>query len=102
MPVDSAASLDVFCNLLLTFCKQQARRAICLASILTLMGAVSLHSSPDSDSCVDSVRQAYGKLAGWQSSRSWRDGQETYAGMVEVSRALMKASITLCTTSSYI
>ena len=35
-------------------------------------------------------RRAYGDLAGWQSSRSWRDGTETFAGMVEVSRALMK------------
>ena len=28
--------------------------------------------------------------SGWQSSRDWKDGDETYAGMVEVSRALMK------------
>jgi hypothetical protein len=36
-------------------------------------------------------RKAYGNIAGWQSSRGWTDGKETYAGMVEVSRALMKA-----------
>ncbi|KAK9805984.1 hypothetical protein WJX73_000029 [Symbiochloris irregularis] len=35
-------------------------------------------------------RKAYGSLAGWQSERSWRDGPETFAGMVEVSRVLMK------------
>lgn len=35
-------------------------------------------------------RIAYGNLAGWQSSRSWTQGHETYAGMVEVSRALMR------------
>ena len=37
-------------------------------------------------------RKAYGRIAGFQSSRNWRDGDETYAGMVEVSRALMKVS----------
>lgn len=37
-------------------------------------------------------RKAYGNIAGWQSPRSWADGKETYAGMVEVSRALMKVS----------
>ena len=35
-------------------------------------------------------RLAYGKLAGWQSPRSWTAGSETFKGMVEVSRALMK------------
>ncbi len=35
-------------------------------------------------------RKAYGNIAGWQSQRDWKDGKETYAGMVEVSRALMK------------
>ena len=34
--------------------------------------------------------QAYGNIAGWQSPRPWREGSETYAGMVEVSRALMQ------------
>lgn len=29
-------------------------------------------------------RVAYGKIAGWQSERSWKDGRETFAGMVEV------------------
>lgn len=36
-------------------------------------------------------RLAYGKLAGWQSDRSWTRGEDTYAGMVDVSRALMRA-----------
>lgn len=35
-------------------------------------------------------RVAYGRLAGWQSPRSWTDGPETFKGMVEVSRALMR------------
>ena len=33
---------------------------------------------------------SYMLSSGWQSSRDWKDGDETYAGMVEVSRALMK------------
>lgn len=43
-----------------------------------------------------SSRKAYGELAGWQSNKSWWDGEETYAGMVEVSRALMKVAIWRC------
>lgn len=43
--------------------------------------------------CSFSCRKAYGSLAGWQSSKSWWKGHETYAGMVEVSRALMKVTI---------
>lgn len=35
-------------------------------------------------------RKAYGNLAGWQSPRAWDTGPETFAGMVEVSRALMR------------
>ena len=35
-------------------------------------------------------RRAYGSLANWQSDRDWWKGEETYKGMVEVSRALMK------------
>lgn len=35
-------------------------------------------------------RIAYGNIAGWQSSRSWTDGHDTFKGMVEVSRALMR------------
>jgi hypothetical protein len=35
-------------------------------------------------------RKAYGKLAGWQSDAGWQDGVESYRGMIEVSRALMK------------
>ena len=37
-------------------------------------------------------RKAYGSIAGWQSDRDWKDGDETYKGMVEVSRALMKVA----------
>lgn len=35
-------------------------------------------------------RLSYGKLAGFQSQKGWSDGEETYKGMVEVSRALMQ------------
>ena len=35
-------------------------------------------------------RVAYGNIAGWQSSRSWTDGADTFAGMVEVSRRLIR------------
>ena len=35
-------------------------------------------------------RTAYGNIAGWQSPREWNQGQETYRGMVEVSKAMMK------------
>lgn len=35
-------------------------------------------------------RQAYGNLSGWQSPRGWLDGPETFKGMVEVSRSLMR------------
>ncbi|CAG9464934.1 unnamed protein product [Pedinophyceae sp. YPF-701] len=35
-------------------------------------------------------RKAYGNLAGWQSPRSFDDGEESFRGMVEVSRALMR------------
>ena len=33
--------------------------------------------------------------AGWQSSKDWKNGDATYAGMVEVSRALMKVDTVL-------
>ena len=39
---------------------------------------------------INMCRRAYGNLAGWQSSRDWENGEETYQGMLEVSRALMK------------
>lgn len=35
-------------------------------------------------------RKAYGNLANYQSPKGWWKGEETYAGMIEVSRALMK------------
>lgn len=35
-------------------------------------------------------RKAYGNIAGWQSPRDWKHGDETYKGMVEVSKAMMK------------
>ncbi|GMH46052.1 hypothetical protein BSKO_14016 [Bryopsis sp. KO-2023] len=53
-------------------------------------------SSPQYDDSLTDVafiglcRRAYGELSGWQSEKGWLDGEETYKGMVEVSRALMK------------
>ena len=41
-------------------------------------------------------RKAYGALAGWQSERDWWNGEETYEGMVEVSRALMQVWSLIC------
>ena len=41
---------------------------------------------------INMCRRAYGNLAGWQSSRDWKQGDETYQGMLEVSRALMKVT----------
>lgn len=38
-------------------------------------------------------RTAYGNISGFQSNRSWIDGVETYKGMVEVSRSLMKVCL---------
>ena len=35
-------------------------------------------------------RKAYGAIANYQSDRDWKDGDNTYAGMVEVSRAMMQ------------
>ena len=42
---------------------------------------------------INMCRTAYGNLAGWQSPRDWKDGSETYQGMLEVSRALMKVPL---------
>ena len=44
---------------------------------------------------INMCRKAYGNLAGWQSPREWQNGVETYQGMLEVSRALMKV-LRLC------
>ena len=46
--------------------------------------------SPTDIAFIGICRVAYGRIAGWQSPRSWTDGGETFWGMVEVSRALMK------------
>lgn len=42
---------------------------------------------------INMCRTAYGDLAGWQSPRDWNNGTETYQGMIEVSRALMKVCL---------
>ena len=45
---------------------------------------------------INLCRTAYGNLAGWQSSKDWNDGEKTYQGMLEVSRALMKVICAVC------
>ncbi len=45
---------------------------------------------------INLCRRAYGNLAGWQSSKDWNNGEETYQGMLEVSRALMKVIHAFC------
>ena len=62
---------------------------IALCRCVLFVPAASLLVSP-AEGPAAACRRAYGKLAGWQSSRGWRDGEETYKGMVEVSKALMK------------
>ena len=47
---------------------------------------------------INMCRKAYGNLAGWQSPREWQNGLETYQGMIEVSRALMKVCDRCCLT----
>lgn len=49
---------------------------------------------------INMCRRAYGNLAGWQSSRDWENGEETYQGMLEVSRALMKVAYASDQTNS--
>ena len=56
----------------------------------TTEGVVYKTSSTDV-AMIGMCRKAYGRIADYQSDRDWKDGDETYAGMVEVSRALMKA-----------
>ena len=45
---------------------------------------------------INLCRRAYGNLAGWQSSKDWNNGEKTYQGMLEVSRALMKVICAVC------
>ena len=52
--------------------------------------AVQYNTSATDAAFIGLCRKAYGNIAGWQSDRDWKDGDETYKGMVEVSRALMK------------
>lgn len=52
--------------------------------------AVEYKTSATDAAFIGLCRKAYGNIAGWQSERDWKDGDDTYKGMVEVSRALMK------------
>jgi hypothetical protein len=39
---------------------------------------------------INMCRVAYANISGWQSEKGWKDGVETYQGMIEVSKSLMK------------
>lgn len=58
--------------------------------------AVQYKTSATDAAFIGLCRKAYGNIAGWQSNRDWKDGDETYKGMVEVSRALMKVQLQTC------
>ncbi|KAI3429383.1 hypothetical protein D9Q98_005478 [Chlorella vulgaris] len=51
---------------------------------------ITYHDSLTDIAFIGLCRLAYGRIAGWQSERSWTNGPETFRGMVEVSRSLMK------------
>jgi hypothetical protein len=51
---------------------------------------VEYKDSPTDIAFINMCRVAYGNISGWQSDRSWNDGAETFKGMIEVSRSLMK------------
>lgn len=48
-------------------------------------------TDPLSVAFIGLCRTAYGNLAGWQSPNDWRDPAATFAGMVDVSRALLRS-----------
>lgn len=52
--------------------------------------AVEYKDSPTDIAFINMCRVAYGNISGWQSERRWDDGVETFTGMIEVSRSLMK------------
>jgi hypothetical protein len=70
-------------------CRSLRGGRTCLAS-LEADSQVVYKDTPTDLAFIALCRIAYGRLAGWQSSRSWTDGPETFSGMVEVSRALMR------------
>lgn len=51
---------------------------------------VEYKDSPTDIAFINMCRVAYGNISGWQSERRWDDGVETFLGMIEVSRSLMK------------
>ena len=51
---------------------------------------IEYKDSPTDVAFINMCRVAYAKISGWQSPRSWDSGPETFMGMVEVSRSLMK------------
>ena len=79
-------------------CSAACRRVVASAerySIPPPPGVQDAERIPWQDSSTDVAfigmcRKAYGKLAGWQSNADWKDGVESYRGMIEVSRALMR------------
>ena len=68
------------------------RRFSCRAQELEKTREDFIYKTSSTDVAMIGIcRKAYGRIAECQSKRDWKDGDETYAGMVEVSRALMKA-----------
>jgi Beta-carotene isomerase D27-like, C-terminal len=51
---------------------------------------VTYKDSPTDIAFMNMCRVAYGNISGWQSPRAWDNGVETFQGMIEVSRSLMK------------
>lgn len=70
-------------------CKRRFSRVAVEASQIPAE-SVEYKDTPTDIAFIALCRIAYGNIAGWQSKRSWTSGHETFAGMVEVSRALMK------------
>ncbi len=72
--------------------QRQPSRSLCKSSSIppTTPSTTSYNDTTTDLMFIALCRVAYGNLAGWQSTREWTSGQETYAGMVEVSRALMR------------
>lgn len=70
-------------------CKRRFNRVEVEASQIPAE-SVEYKDTPTDIAFIALCRMAYGNIAGWQSKRSWTSGHETFAGMVEVSRALMK------------
>ena len=91
---------------LLTYSVRRQRNPICRPLSLVVKAQASLPEKQQEEvqykdtwsdiQFINLCRRAYGNLAGWQSSKDWNDGEQTYQGMLEVSRALMKVIHAVC------